>query len=207
MHRAIIAAAVVAVALTLAPPASATAPDTHRVTICHATGSDTNPYNKLSPDIASSGYLKAGHSAHEDDIIPPYTYVRADGSVFVFEGQGDQSILAADCNVPVDPPTCEELDNCPPPPCEGDDCNPPPPPRPEKARYRVVRRMPSVRVKSIKFLADATARIWCHDTSATVVLRVGKDAVGLSIHRLDARNGNMIRVKTGGETIARERCK
>jgi hypothetical protein len=81
--------------------ASATQPPNHRVTICHATGADSNPYVVLTPDIASAGYLQGGHdghtrpiwvsgdqSAHQKwgDIIPPYQYVRADGTVFVFAG-------------------------------------------------------------------------------------------------------------------------
>ena len=54
--------------------AQATAPPDHKVTICHATASATNPFVQISVDIASSGYLQAGHSLHADDIIPPYTY-------------------------------------------------------------------------------------------------------------------------------------
>jgi hypothetical protein len=67
----------------------ATQPDGHKVTICHATNSDTNPYVVIDVDIASSGYLKAGHSNHTGpiwyagakdahvkwgDIIPAYDY-------------------------------------------------------------------------------------------------------------------------------------
>jgi hypothetical protein len=81
--------------------ASATQPPNHRVTICHATGADSNPYVVLTPDIASAGFLQGGHdghtgpiwvsgdqSAHQKwgDIIPPYQYVRADGTTFVFAG-------------------------------------------------------------------------------------------------------------------------
>src|SRR5579872_4103640 len=72
--------------------ASATQPPNHRVTICHATGADSNPYVVITPDIASAGYLQGGHDGHTGpiwvsgdqsahlkwgDIIPPYQYVRA----------------------------------------------------------------------------------------------------------------------------------
>ena len=56
-------------------PAAATPPaPTHKVTICHATASESNPYVKINVDIASSGYVKSGHNDHDKDIIPPYTY-------------------------------------------------------------------------------------------------------------------------------------
>jgi hypothetical protein len=44
-----------------------------RVTICHATGSATNPYVVITPSAA--GVLD-GHYAHQDqrDIIPPFTF-------------------------------------------------------------------------------------------------------------------------------------
>ena len=54
--------------------AQATAPPDHKVTICHATGSATNPFTRNEVDIASAGYDQAGHSKHADDIIQPYTY-------------------------------------------------------------------------------------------------------------------------------------
>jgi hypothetical protein len=81
--------------------ASATQPPNHRVTICHATGADSNPYVVVTPDIASAGFLQGGHDGHTGpiwvsgdqaahqkwgDIIPPYQYVRADGTTFVFGG-------------------------------------------------------------------------------------------------------------------------
>lgn len=109
------------------------------MTLCHRTGSATNPYIQITVDIASSGYVKGGHTGHEQvgnglgsDIIPPYIYTAKDGSVFEFGGFGlDQviggatgaEILEAGCVVPTPtvtptppPPTCEELGNCPTPP-------------------------------------------------------------------------------------------
>ncbi len=71
-------------------PALATQGDVHKVTICHATASHTNPYIHEEVDIASSGHdeglPKAGHATHTGpifeagmagkwgDIIPSYDY-------------------------------------------------------------------------------------------------------------------------------------
>jgi hypothetical protein len=80
--------------------ASATKPPDHKVTICHATGSSTNPFVIINVDIASSGYLKAGHDLHDDDIIPPYTY-----GTFSYPGKNwtasGQTILANGCRLAV----------------------------------------------------------------------------------------------------------
>ena len=55
--------------------ASATKPSpTHKLVICHATGSGSNPYAQLVVDIAPSGYVDGDHSRHDRDIIPPYSY-------------------------------------------------------------------------------------------------------------------------------------
>ena len=43
----------------------------HKVTICHATASETNPYNEISVDKNSTAQ---GHDSHSGDIIPPFTY-------------------------------------------------------------------------------------------------------------------------------------
>ena len=47
--------------------------DEHKVTICHATGSDSNPYVLQSP--AASGVVH-GHMGHQggQDIVPPFEY-------------------------------------------------------------------------------------------------------------------------------------
>lgn len=45
-----------------------------KITICHATGSATNPYNQLSVDVDSI-VKENGHGSHERDIIPPFEYV------------------------------------------------------------------------------------------------------------------------------------
>ena len=89
--RTFIAALLFGAALAVPSAALATqpAPD-HKVTICHRTDSNTNPYVEETVDIASSGHLKGGHDTEHEgpiwnptlkgdkiewgDIIPPYTY-------------------------------------------------------------------------------------------------------------------------------------
>lgn len=58
--------------VALAHPAANNGVNGDRVTICHATGSTTNPYVVITPSAA--GVLD-GHYAHQDqrDIIPPFT--------------------------------------------------------------------------------------------------------------------------------------
>jgi hypothetical protein len=71
--------------------ASATQPPDHKVTLCHATDSETNPYVVITVDIKSAGEAMnaKGHASHTGpifqpgdkakgidwgDIIPPYTF-------------------------------------------------------------------------------------------------------------------------------------
>lgn len=69
----------------------------NKITICHATGSQTNPYVVITPD--ANGVI-SGHVNHQDsgDIIPPFDY-NDHGTTKHFAGQGDQSILANGCVV------------------------------------------------------------------------------------------------------------
>jgi hypothetical protein len=79
----------------------------HKITICHATDSVTNPYVSITVDYHST--IKAGHGAHDGpvytegiegrwgDIIPAFDF--GDGKAF--EGQnledGGQGLLDAGC--------------------------------------------------------------------------------------------------------------
>jgi hypothetical protein len=51
--------------IILAPPSSATKPPAHKVGVCHATTSDTNPYVWIVVDKASTQYQ--GHLQHRND--------------------------------------------------------------------------------------------------------------------------------------------
>ncbi|MEA2620128.1 MAG: hypothetical protein QOC97_901, partial [Chloroflexota bacterium] len=100
---------------SVASSATATAPTGHKVTICHATSSETHPYVSITVDIAAAGYPDGdnGHAGHTGpvwypgakadgvdwgDIIPPYTY-----HTFVYAGMNwpeGQAILEAGCTIP-----------------------------------------------------------------------------------------------------------
>jgi len=76
------------VALGVSAPVYATNGNSNagnKVTICHATGSQSNPYVRISPN--ANGVV-AGHEAHQDgrDIIPPFSY-NDHGSNKHFPGQ------------------------------------------------------------------------------------------------------------------------
>jgi uncharacterized repeat protein (TIGR01451 family) len=78
-----------------------------KVTLCHATSSEKNPYVELQVDDDS--VVKEGHGDHPDDIIPPFSYVE-DGVTKHFPGKnfGDagMAIWNNGCDVPR-PPTPE----------------------------------------------------------------------------------------------------
>jgi len=107
--RRIAGAAVTAAALgaTALVASGAGAASEHKITICHATDSVTNPYVSITVDYHST--IKAGHGAHDGpvyvagmegrwgDIIPAFDF--GDGNAF--EGQnlenGGQGLLDAGC--------------------------------------------------------------------------------------------------------------
>jgi uncharacterized repeat protein (TIGR01451 family) len=78
-----------------------------KVDICHATGSDNNPYVANSPSIENNGDLQGGHLNHPNDIIPPYDYVDSDGSLQTFPGRNwspeNQAIWQNGCRPVVRP--------------------------------------------------------------------------------------------------------
>ena len=55
---------------TSAPTTAPVQPTEHKVTLCHATGSATNPYVMITVDYHA---LQNGHTAAKGDIIPPTT--------------------------------------------------------------------------------------------------------------------------------------
>ncbi len=79
-------------ALAIAAPANAAADP--KVTLCHATGSATNPYVMIT--VAAAGAYN-GHLGAHGDIIPEFTF-RGE----TYGPEGDQSILAAGCKVETD---------------------------------------------------------------------------------------------------------
>lgn len=80
----------------LAGPASATYPkpdaDNKKVTICHATGSSSNPYTKN--EISVKAFYQSGHIDHANDIWASFTYTTEGGQTVTVPARGDQSRLA-----------------------------------------------------------------------------------------------------------------
>ena len=73
-----------------------------KVTICHATASETNPYVRETVDASSIVESFDGHGysgVNVGDIIPPFSY---DGGTY--PGQGDQATLENGCRKLADPP-------------------------------------------------------------------------------------------------------
>ena len=89
------ALAVVAIAATPALGAS------QQVSICHATGSATNPYVLIHP--AAAGVVN-GHLGHQDarDIVAPFTYKGVTYSQN-YDAAG-AAVLGNGCQAPATPP-------------------------------------------------------------------------------------------------------
>lgn len=95
-HLAVLAGALVA-ATALIPAAA----DSGKIALCHATGSDANPYVKIV--VSTAAFYNSGHVSHVGDIFPAGSHKGQ-----AWEAQGDQSILAAKCVVPMPEPTPSE---------------------------------------------------------------------------------------------------
>lgn len=90
------------VALTIAP---AHAGDSPNVLICHATGSETNPYttNTISKTAVVKG---TGHGGHDGDIIPPFEYAEKKGDPLItYPGKNwnptNEAIYLNSCVIPL----------------------------------------------------------------------------------------------------------
>ena len=68
----ILAASALATVPSLGAASTGLGPNAHE-TICHATGSPTNPYVMISPSVAG---IVNGHLKHQDhrDVVPPFTF-------------------------------------------------------------------------------------------------------------------------------------
>jgi hypothetical protein len=85
--------------------ASATKGDPeHKVTICHATASRTNPYVMITVDVASivgdSGHGRSG--VNEGDIIPAFNIAG-----YSYPGNNLELLGAKGCGLPANPPNDE----------------------------------------------------------------------------------------------------
>jgi hypothetical protein len=192
-----LAAVVAVVGTTLAAglsPAAATMPPDHKVTICHATHSVTNPYVEITVDIASSGYLRAGHADHTGpvptspddlktfkadgvhwgDVIPAYTY-----GDFSYPGLNTSdaglALLESGCLVPDQPPAT--------------------------VKYRIVRRMP-LESRSVVAEAGLVPSISCDGTNYTISF---SDGTVVMMEVGTSRKGSILRVRSEGELLVKVR--
>ena len=89
--------AVAALSVVVATSAFATRAPHVKVDVCHATGSQSNPYVSINVNVNSVGVANDlnGHAGHVGDIWAPFVF-----NGVTYPGQGDQSILAAGCKLP-----------------------------------------------------------------------------------------------------------
>jgi LPXTG-motif cell wall-anchored protein len=64
--------------------------ETKKVTLCHATSSESNPYEKITVSVAA--FLNAGHISHGGDIYAAFSYVKH-GQTINVPASGDTSLL------------------------------------------------------------------------------------------------------------------
>jgi LPXTG-motif cell wall-anchored protein len=109
-------------AVALASPASATGngdtpdADNKKVTLCHATSSETNPYNLIT--VSVNAFYNAGHIDHEGDIWEAFSYTTKGGDVVNVPARGNTDLLNyPDCVQPkvdevITPPALNAVDKC-----------------------------------------------------------------------------------------------
>ena len=96
MAASILAGSVLAAVPALGSASPGLGPNSH-VTICHATGSRTNPYVIISPSVAG---IVNGHLKHQDqrDVVPPFTFR---GQTYSQDwNAAGQAFLTAGCSGP-----------------------------------------------------------------------------------------------------------
>lgn len=181
-------------------PAGATPSPGHKVTICHATDSATNPYVEITVDIASSGYVKAGHAdhigpvptsqadvdqfkadgIHWGDVIPAYHY---DPTNFDYPGLNvpeGQFLLDNGCAIPETPPRL--------------------------VQYKLVRRM-SLLTDSVTLKAGLTPSISCGDVSGVQSYIVEfSDGTIVTLPTGDSKNGSILRIRSEGIVLIKVRA-
>jgi len=78
-------------------------PTVKKITFCHATHSETNPFVKITTSV--NAFFRSGHDKHQDleDVYPTFSYVKK-GKTYTVEANGDQDLLLTDdCTKPEQP--------------------------------------------------------------------------------------------------------
>ena len=96
-----------ALVLAAATAVYADQPEILKIDVCHATGSESNPYVLVNVSIHSVADADSvgGHGDHEDDAWEPYTYGDLD-----FDGQGDMPLCEGAPDEPEDTPEPTETE-------------------------------------------------------------------------------------------------
>lgn len=96
--------ALAALAASWAGEARAVAAPHVKIDVCHATGSETNPYVSINVNVNSVGVANDlnGHAGHEGDAWASFVF---DG--VTYPGQGDPAFVANGCSDSETPPTLE----------------------------------------------------------------------------------------------------
>jgi hypothetical protein len=104
--------------ITITEEQCETVPTVKKITFCHATHSEKNPFVKLTTSV--NAFFRSGHDKHQDleDIYPAFSYIKH-GKTYTVEARGDQSLLQyKDCVRPPTPvkeipvPTATFFDEC-----------------------------------------------------------------------------------------------
>ena len=100
VHRVVALLAVAA--LLLGVTVVATADPTEHPTVCHRTGSSTNPFVTIHPSVNGAYH---GHLQHSGDVIPPFAY---QGQTYSLNWPSDDlDVVNGEC-VAASPPAEEE---------------------------------------------------------------------------------------------------
>lgn len=94
-------------------------PVVKKVTFCHATASESNPYVRITTSV--NAFFNAGHDTHQnfEDIVPPFSYEKpqgffdfdglnydADAQEFIDNGCSDEVSEVASASVVITPAEC-----------------------------------------------------------------------------------------------------
>jgi hypothetical protein len=90
-------------------------PNSKKVTLCHATGSGSNPYTGIT--VSVQAFYNAGHINHNGDIWESFTYTTVGGQNVTVPARGDASLLNfPNCKKPADDvkvvATTTQVDKC-----------------------------------------------------------------------------------------------
>ncbi len=189
--------------LLAATPASAGAVEEHKVTLCHATNSATNPYVEITVDVHSAGQSKGlpkgGHDGHDEPVVPTSfanaAELKAAGTqwgdvipAYNFAGFDPYPGLN------LSPQGLALLENG----CIFEDAPP------DLVVYRLVRRMP-LGIEKVTLTAGLTPSVTCDEGTQEYVVTFS-DGAEVRIDIGVSRKGSILRVRSEGVVLAKVRA-